>query len=228
MKDVLVNSLSRYLDLDLDLVINQNRTTMLSILERKGKRVRLSIHEIFLKAPEPVLLAVASFVSGRRNKSREHHLVLRTFIQQQLAQSDFTHLLKKQELIQQGEIYHLKRLYDQNNKTYFDNKLDLAITWYGNRKSRPQTRITFGQYVDGLRLIKIHRMLDDPFFPEYFVSFIVYHEMLHAVIPGSPGRGRFCFHGEAFKNREKEFKYFRRAIEWEKKNKKDLFRKSRI
>jgi hypothetical protein len=149
---------------------------------------------------------------------------LREFIHGHLDRCDYTHLVNPQKLIQQGHVYHLKYLYDEINKKYFKGQLHLFLTWYGTPHSKRRMRITFGQYVSGLRLIKIHRMLDHPFFPEYFVAFVLYHEMLHSVIPGSRDtKGRFCIHGKNFKEREKAFEYYQKAIEWEKNNKAKLF-----
>jgi len=220
--------LSQLLGVELELVINQNRSTMLSMLEKRRGWARVSIHQIFLCAPEHVVEAVAHFIRGDRKNRRHHNLILRGFIQEELSNSDFTHLVDEKKLEQQGRIYHLQEFYEQANATYFENKLNLQISWYGRGSSKARSRITFGQYLDGLRLIKIHRMLDDPFFPEYFVRFVVYHEMLHAVVPGEvDGRGRYCFHGPAFKKREKQFEHYYSAIFWEKANKKDIFKHGR-
>ena len=218
--------LLRFLDIKLDLVLNENRSTMLNILEKNRSFARLSVHKMFLDAPDPVLSAIAHYVRGTRKDKRHQSLILRTFIQQHLAAGDYTHLIDRHKLTQQGKIYHLGELYDSLNHTYFGGGLKLSITWYGQVRSRRPSRITFGQYLPGLRLIKIHRMLDDPFFPEYFVSFVVYHEMLHSVVPGSTdGRGQFCFHGRDFKKREMAFEHYRAALVWEKNNKTTLFKK---
>jgi len=213
--------LAQHLKMDLELVVNENRSTMLNLLEKNRTFVRLSIHKMFLKAPDPVVSAIAHYVRG----TRKENSILRLYIQEHLAQYDYTYLVNQNQLLHAGNNYNLKLLYDEINIKYFDCKLDLSITWYGKqKKSRNSTRITFGQYLAGLRLIKIHRILDDSFFPEYFVSFVIYHEMLHSVISGSlDARGRYCFHSAAFKRREKAFEHYWKAIEWEKNNKKQLF-----
>lgn len=224
--EVFRKKLATYTRVRCELVINENRSTMLSVLDRRPGFARLSVHKMFLSAPDPVIAAVAHFIKGARRQREEHNFVLRTFIQQQLSQADYTYLVNPQKLVQEGRVYHLKMLYDSINQKYFENQLRLAITWYGNLKRRARTRITFGQYLDGLRLIKIHRILDDPFFPEYFVAFIVYHEMLHAVIPGHANETsrRYTFHSREFKAREREFEHYHLALAWEKRNKELLFR----
>lgn len=209
-----------HLRLNLDLVINENRSTMLSVLEKTPWFARLSIHKMFLDAPDPVILAIAHYVKRTRKDRKHYNLVLRTFIQEHLLRTNYTHLVNHQSLDQDGDVYQLKNMYEQINRDYFENRLHLSITWFGNQKRQRRARITYGQYLDGLRLIKIHRMLDNSFFPEYFVSFIIYHEMLHAVVPGHVDRkrGRYCFHSQEFKRQEKEFKQYHKAVEWEKQN----------
>jgi hypothetical protein len=218
--------LQRYLKIDLALIVNENRSTMLNLLEKRENFARLSVHKMFLEAPDSVVRAIADYVQRGRKYRQESSALLRTFIQEHLTRSNYTHLIESQKLLHVGRTYHLKPLYDRLNLEYFGAQLDLSITWYGKQRIRPRLRsiVTFGQYLAGLRLIKIHRMLDDPFFPHYFVAFVVYHEMLHSVIPTSvDARGRLCFHTPSFKEREKAFTHYREAIEWEKKNKTRLF-----
>lgn len=186
--------------------------------------MRLSVHKMFLTAPDSVLEAIVHYIQGKTHERRKHALTLRVYIQEHLAQNDYSHLLDPRKLVKRGTHYDLDAIYQDLNRTYFNDQLSLEITWYGRKMQRPKRRVTFGQYLDGLRLIKIHRMMDDPFFPSYFVEFIVYHEMLHAVVPGSAGRGdRFLFHTKEFKRREKEFAEYAKALTWEKKNKGVLF-----
>lgn len=225
MKDLLLKKkLSEHLKIDLELVINENRSTMLNLLEKRSGKARLSIHKMFLDAPENVIAAIAHYVRGARKDRYMHNLILRGYIQQNLARFDSSHRLNRAKLVQSGRIYHLEPLYQQLNECYFEGNLDLAITWFGERGRKNKSRITFGLYHDNLKLIKIHRILDDPFFPDYFVSFVIYHEMLHAIVPGSIGpRGRYCIHTKAFKEKERLFEHYEKAVAWEKKNKKQFF-----
>lgn len=207
---------------NLELVINENRSTMLSIHPKTGK---LSLHKMFLDAPEPVIAAVAHYVRGTRRDAYGHKLTLRAYIQDNLARFDHSHRLDRSKLVQKGRVYDLQPLYEQINRAYFSDALKLELTWYGVWGRNNRSRVTFGQYVDNLRLIKIHRILDDPFFPLFFVRFILYHEMLHAVIPGQVDQsGRYCMHGKAFKERERLFADYAEARAWEKQHKHHFFK----
>jgi hypothetical protein len=53
--------------------------------------------------------------------------------------------------------------------------------------------------------------------PEFFVEYIVYHELLHALFPPVAAQGgRRDVHTAEFKRFEKKFPRYREAIEFEK------------
>lgn len=217
--------ISKFTSLKLELRINNNRSTMLALLEKRRGAARLSLHRMFLEAPDPVLMAIAHYVHGGRRRGEDYHRVLRSYIQTHLPQQDYSNRLNPDQLKRQGRVYDLEAIYHEVNKKYFDGKLNLKITWYGRtmRSKRPR-RITYGLFEDALKLIKIHRILDDPFFPPYFVSYVVYHEMLHAIVPGEmDARGNFCVHTRLFKEKEKLFADYKRALAWEKQHCNQIF-----
>lgn len=217
--------LAKHLNIKLELVVNENRCTMLSILDRKPHSARLSMHKMFLDAPEDVISAIANYVRGTRRRGQQKDQVLRGYIQSNLSRFNYSHLLKKEKLMTEGTYYDLQKIYNNLNERYFNNRLNLLITWYGKVIRRCRSKVTFGQYFDQLKLIKIHRRLDNPFFPDYFVSFVIYHEMLHEVVPGFiDEKGLFRMHGDEFKSREKEFEDYERATLWEKKHRNCFFR----
>lgn len=125
----------------------------------------------------------------------------------------------------QGEHWDLKEIYHKINLQYFDNALDLHITWYGNKQFVPRARIRLGVYHSLSKVIKIHRVLDQAYVPEYFVSSIVYHEMLHHVLPPvkKKNRKRQIHHAE-FIEREKQFKEYLPAKDFSEILKKKLFK----
>ncbi len=93
--------------------------------------------------------------------------------------------------------------------------LNLTITWFGKPGLRNRSRVTFGLYHDPLKLIKIHRLLDSPSFPEYLVSYVIYHEMLHCVCPAYVDeKGVNRIHSKEFKEKETEFCHYELAQEW--------------
>ena len=86
------------------------------------------------------------------------------------------------------------------------------------RHARTRKTIKLGSYSAVDRLIRVHPALDQKWVPRYFVAYIVYHEMLHHVIPGSRGLGRVNLHPPEFKDSERLFRHFERSLAWEKKH----------
>lgn len=216
--------LSQYTRLKVSLKVNHNRSTMLNVLERRWRFVRLSLHQMFLNAPDRVVEAVAHYLKGRSRGDEEYHKILREYIELHLPKQDYSCRLPS-VLKAEGVHYDLQAIYEKVNQDYFNQNLNLKVTWYGGTvRSKYPKRITFGLYEDPLKLIKINRILDDPFFPSYFVSYVVYHEMVHAVVPGEMNeRGQFCVHTPLFKEHERQFADYKRAREWEKKNRNKIF-----
>ena len=120
----------------------------------------------------------------------------------------------------EGTHYHLKEIYARINQQYFEGKLDLHITWFNPKKSRYQRRIVLGSYHRDKKLVKINRILDQPDIPDYYISFIVYHEMLHHVAPPILQKfRRRQIHHRQFKDLEKQFQEFALVKEFRKKSK---------
>ena len=121
--------------------------------------------------------------------------------------------------------YDLQAIYKAVNAEYFGGKLSLKISWFANA-SKPAYRYRkLGLYCFETKEIKIHRLLDHPDFPPYFISYVVYHEMLHSVCPPIrvKKRGRNQIHHSEFKKREREFADYALVKRWEEKNKQRFF-----
>jgi len=116
-----------------------------------------------------------------------------------------------------GDHYNLSEVYQSVNALYFENKLDLPITWFGSKKSVPKRRLTLGTYNSRSQLIKIHRLLDQAHVPYHVISYVVYHEMLHHVLPPIKERWqKRKIHHAAFKAREREFQEYSLIKEFHK------------
>lgn len=202
------------------LKINDNRSTMLSV-KWEPDYTQVSLHRIFLGAPQNVMQALACYLK------REHKKIapsIKAYIEHQLQKLDYSHELDLSKLQTQGKVYDLKKIYDQLNEEYFDSSLQLFITWFGKHRVKKGNRVTFGLFHDPLRLIKINRLVDQPHFPPFFVAYIIYHEMLHyACPPFVDEKGQSHIHSKLFKEREKQFKYYTQAKKWVKDNSDYLF-----
>ena len=200
--------------------INDNRQTMLSV-RWEPHQTKVSLHRMFLNAPQNVMQALASYIK------QEHKAVspeIKAFIEANRMQLDYSYLVDPKRLQQQGEVYHLKAIYEKINDYYFKNRLQLSITWFGSHRVKRRSHCSLGLYYDALKLIKIHRLLDDAKIPEYVVEFVVYHEMLHAICPAYiDGRGMHRVHGAEFKRQEEQFIDYELATDWIKKHQMAFF-----
>lgn len=202
----------------IDVKINDNRSTMLSV--KWMPKPKISLHRMFLKAPENILEDLTHYLKG--NKKQLSPLI-KAYIEKNLHDLDYSHELNPSKLYTQGKVYDLKKIYTDLNTEYFNQKLNLHITWFGKLKSQ-YSRLIFGYYYDPLKLIKIHKLLDNSQFPDYFVAYVVYHEMLHFVCPSYVNeKGTTHIHNKDFKEREREFKYFKQAQKWMKEHQAQLF-----
>lgn len=194
--------------------INDNRTTMLSV-KWESHCTKVSMHRIFLDAPKEVQEAVKNHVTTVNSSAGP---IVRAYIQKKIQELDYSEILNDERLISKGVIYDLQELYQKINCEYFSSELDLKITWFGKPKIPGGQRITFGLYQAPLKLVKVHKMMDNVLFPKYVLEFVIYHEMLHHVVPPQFDQaGKNSIHGKEFKRREKQFVKYKQASAWLKR-----------
>ena len=117
-------------------------------------------------------------------------------------------------------VHDLRAIFDKLNARYFRNRIkDYTIVWGRKRKGRPRDEIVFGTIQEDDRIIRVHPLLDRALVPKWFVEYVVYHEMCHAVVRDEyDTSGRRIIHHEKFFARERRFHWFRRAKAWEEQN----------
>ena len=121
---------------------------------------------------------------------------------------------------EKGRFFDLRSMFDKLNARYFGNRLrGYTIAWGRKRKQRPRDCIVFGTIQEEDRVIRIHPLLDRAVVPVWFLEYVIYHEMCHAVVKDRFDRaGRRIVHHEKFFERERRFHWFRRAKAWEEEN----------
>jgi hypothetical protein len=195
------------------LSITDNRHSIITHRVQRGI-LHARVHHMFLVAPAPIVDALVRYVTrGDRYASAT--------LSDYIDANGFRLARRKRNapLVAKGKHHDLLKLFGEINNRYFDGEVNALITW-GKRpttKAKLRRTIKLGSYSAVDRLIRVHPALDQKWVPRYFVAYIVYHEMLHHVIPGSRGLGRVNLHPPEFKAREKEFRHFERVLEWEKR-----------
>lgn len=123
-------------------------------------------------------------------------------------------------LQQEARHFDLQEIFEKLNRRYFRGRLrDYEVKWGRRRKLRPKEYFIFGTIQEEDRVIRINPALDQDFVPLWFLQYILFHEMLHSVVPDeeTPG-GRRRVHTEEFNRREKRFRNYQRARRWEEAN----------
>ena len=120
----------------------------------------------------------------------------------------------------EGRYFDLRGLFNKLNARHFGNRLrGYKVVWGRKRRERPKEYFIFGTIQEEDRVIRINPWLDQRFVPLWFLEYILYHEMLHAVVPDKVrGDGRRCVHTDEFNRREREFRFYKRARRWEEEN----------
>lgn len=121
---------------------------------------------------------------------------------------------------EQGRHFDLREIFDKLNAQYFGNRLKgYRIEWGRKRRERPSIEIVFATIQEEDKLIRIHPLLDRAFVPRWFVEYVMYHEMCHAVVRDRyTSGGKRMIHHDGFFEKERKFRWFKRAKRWEADN----------
>lgn len=212
----LADALSALLAEDVRLTVHDNRCTMVSF-RRREREVHYRVHHMFLDAPDEVVVALAAFAHAGRGQGAGRRQ----------AGSRIDGWVKRQRhriaaragpLQPRGRAHDLQAIFDRVNVQFFGGAIEARIGWGAVRLGDRSRTVKTGVYVEEGRLIRIHPSLDRPEVPEFYVAFIVFHEMLHQAVPAKEGKGRRVVHGGEFRRRERLHPDFEHALGWERKN----------
>ncbi|HEX6764621.1 MAG TPA: hypothetical protein VF103_04065 [Polyangiaceae bacterium] len=198
------------------LAVTDNLRRMVSQTEARGS-LRVRVHMMFLGAKERVREALVDYVAHGDRRASE---IVGEYIEANL------HRIRASRpvvgpLRTRGRVHDLEGLLERVSAEYFGGMQgEVLVTW--GRRTRPvgekRDTIKLGSYSAEERLIRVHPVLDRKWVPRYFVSYIVYHELLHHLIPpGTSGR-RDTVHPPELLRREREFRNYDRALAWEGRN----------
>lgn len=195
------------------LTITDNATSMITV-KTKGETLSVRLHRIFLWAGMDVIEEVAGFVKRRRGKTP----LINAFIREK-RENLREKVARKVNIKSSGRHYDLKGIYESVNMEYFGNMVAASITWGTKSPRYAVRRRTLGSFSSHSNTIRINPILDSARIPRYFIEFIVYHEMLHANMGvEKTSNGRRSVHSREFKERERRFRGYERAMAWEKKD----------
>jgi hypothetical protein len=198
------------------LAVTDNRRRMVTQTKQRGT-LRVRLHMMFLDAPERVKEALVRYITkGDRDASQ--------IVGEYIDSNSFRIRAERpitQPLRTAGQFHDLGPMLDRLDRRYFGGALgDVLVTWGRRSSPRGESRnsIKLGTYSATERLVRIHPALDQRFVPRYFLEYILFHELLHHIVP--PVKvGRFTLiHPPEFLQRERAYPLYQRAIDWENRN----------
>ena len=209
-------ALKKLTGLNISLILTDNASRLISA-KKNGFFYVVRLHHMFLGADPKVAGELARFIVDGNKKSS---MILDNFIKEhrdEIAPPP----PRKQRISTKGEFHDLQEMFDYINSHYFKNTIEAKITWGNVVRRRKRQKMQMGSYNASQKMIRIHPALDQYFVPSYYVSFVIYHEMLHAhfgVDSRSAITGRRIIHPAKLEFAEKEFADYEKAHAWEEKN----------
>jgi len=188
----------------------------------RSGQVYVSLSDICKDSPPEVMRSLAFVLVARllgKKIPAVHDRVYREYslTPELMRSSDIARRNRGRKMIStsRGNVYDLDKIFNKLNRNYFASSLEKpTLTW-----SQRKTRSILGHHDRVYETITISKSLDSKQVPDWFVEFIVYHEMLHSVVPDEfDENGRRLVHHENFLKKERKFRFYRRAKKWEEEN----------
>ncbi len=187
-----------------------------TIRVRSGQ-VYVRLSDICKDSPPEVMRALAFVLVARLLGKKVPPVHDRTYrdyslTPQVMRSSDIARRRRGRKMISsaQGSVYDLDRMFSKLNRRYFDSNLEKpALTW-----SQRKTRSILGHHDRVYETITISKSLDSTQVPEWFVEYILYHEMLHIKHAARMINGRRYYHTTAFRLDERRFARYEEAQRW--------------
>jgi hypothetical protein len=187
-------------------------------LREETAYVRLS--DVLRSAPPAVLEATAAILLSKLYRRRPPLGLVEAYREFSYAGATRKRLLRlrqqrarKSEHRPAGAHHDLAPLFQAINARYFEGSLAQPRLGWSKRVWRTQ----LGCFDPALGQILINRQLDQPAVPECVVAYVLYHEMLHAKHPIRFVRCRRESHSRKFRNEEKRFADYERAMKFLKR-----------
>ena len=213
----LADDLSSLLCERVRLTVHDNRSTMVSF-RRGGGEIHYRVHHMFLGAPDDVVSALAGFAATRRGAAARRRQAGGRIDAYVRVHRERIAAPRHMQLQPRGRAHDLQSILDRLNAQHFAGAVDARIGWGPVRMGRRRRTVKTGVYVQDARIIRIHPTLDRKEVPEYYVAAVVFHEMLHQVVPAVEVNGRRVVHGREFRRHERAYPDHARAKAWEEEN----------
>jgi len=214
-KDTMRDSLEKMTGRPVSLRITDNATSLLSIRTRQDL-VNVRIHWMFLKAGDDIIREISGFIKKRKGCTP----LIRKFIHENRSCIKLRDSSSCSPVIirTQGRFHDLGEMFATLNNAYFGGRVSASISWGKRNPRRVVRKRILGSYSGHTNMIRINPVLDRKTVPGFFIRYIIYHEMLHSIVKEERKNGRRLLHSPAFRERERLFGEYEKAVAWEKKH----------
>jgi hypothetical protein len=183
----------------------------------RAGRVYVRLSDLFQAAPPEVIRALAFLLVARllsRKAPRDQERIYRAFAfsPQLLRASDIARRQRGRKVFSSahGRVYNLEKIFARLNRRYFDGEVEKPVLTWSQRRARS----ILGHHDAAHDTITISKTLDSRDVPEWFVEYILFHEMLHIKHPARIINGRRYYHTSAFRAEEQSYPRYQQAQEW--------------
>lgn len=177
-------------------------------IRRQRGTIRITAHESFIVAQPQVLrslIQVALPHDEKRAKEAIHKFTNSAPYLEMRERMEYIAIPR--QATTKGTHKDLLPVFHQVNQTYFNGSLSQPhLVW-----SERSTYRKFGHYQYETDTILISRSLDDPQLPDHTLAYVMYHELLHKELGSKQINGRRYSHTQAFREKEKMFKEYKKA-----------------
>src|SRR6267143_3097036 len=183
----------------------------------RAGRIFVRLSDLFQTAPPEVIRALAFLLVARllsRKAPRDQERIYRSyaFSPQLLRASDIARRQRGRKVVSSahGKVYDREKIFARLNRRYFDGEMEKPVLTWSQRRARS----ILGHHDAAHDIITISKTLDSREVPEWFVEYILFHEMLHIKHPARIINGRRYYHSPAFREEERSFPTYQHAQEW--------------
>lgn len=212
--------LALLLDRPLTVFVHVNRVEKIRVRRDGSQGLIVRVHRMFVDAPAEVIEHLARYIATEDSGAS---VALDVFMDEQEVAAGTPGYVGRlhRRLKTKGKAHDLQSLLDSLNERLFCGRIRVRITWgpkLTRKNSHPRQSLKMGSYSVEDRLIRIHPALDRKCVPRFFIEWIIFHEMLHAVHRIPIAGGRRIFHTLEFLDHERAFPDYAKAKYWEKRN----------
>lgn len=186
------------------LVVNNNARRVLS-WRVEGSHLELSVHHTVLPCSEDIVLVALHGDDGAWGRLR------RRFTEHAPARPT-----RSAAVDPRGQHHQLDVLAARVRAAWPTLPVEVPVGWGRMPARLPRSTVRLGSCGGQPTVVRIHPVLDNPDVPPWFIEFVLYHELLHALLPPQRVGDRRIIHSAEFRALERAHPDHTRALGWER------------